>query len=64
MYRYYLLYRPAMPGSIPTKNLVHIENFDDRKYVEEIDRKAWGYVEYSEPLSEKDIEDYELEVQG
>lgn len=60
-YRYYLLMRPAMPGTIPTRNVVEIHNFDYRQYVSEIDWKAWGYVDYSEKLSDADIKNYELE---
>ena len=59
-YRYWLTSRPAMPGTIPTKNLDRIENFDNRRFVEESGREVWGYVDYTVPLSDKEIWEYEL----
>lgn len=59
-YRYWLTLRPAMPGTVPTKNLECIENFDSRAYSEEAGRGVWGYVEYSEPLTDKQVAEYEL----
>lgn len=59
-YRYWLTLRPAMPGTVPSRNLKKIENFDSRTYNEEAGREVWGYVEYSEPLTDKQIFDYEL----
>lgn len=59
-YRYWLRLRPAMPGTIPTKNLDLIENFDSRRFVEEAGREVWGYVDYTAPLSDKEIWEYEL----
>lgn len=46
MFRYYSVARPVMPGSYPKpeKNeILCIQNFDNRTYVEEISRPAWGY---------------------
>lgn len=60
MYRYWLISRPAMPGTVPTRNLERIENFDRRAYDENAGREVWGYVEYSEPLTEKQVSEYEL----
>ena len=63
-YRYYLLLRSAMPGTIPMKNLVGIENFDSIMYNEDAGREVWGYVEYSQPLTDKTVSEYDLmEVQ-
>lgn len=59
MTRYYLTHRPPAPGAFPGKP-VNLQSFDDRKYVEEIGRPAWGWVEYEEPLTEKQAADYEL----
>ena len=59
-YKYWLTLRPAMLGTIPTENLICIHNFDSRTYEEEAGREVWGYVEYSEPLSEKEVANYEL----
>ena len=61
MCKYYSLARPVCPGGYPnSSNVRSIVNFDDRKWCEDIKRFAWGYIEYEEPLSEKDAEDYEL----
>ena len=59
-YRYWLTLRPAMPVTIPTKNLDRIENFDNRRFAEEAGREVWGYVDYTVPLSDKEIWEYEL----
>ncbi|MGI6497980.1 MAG: hypothetical protein ACOX0U_04045 [Oscillospiraceae bacterium] len=59
MNRYYLTQRPPAPGTFPGKP-ANIKTYDERKYVSEIERQAWGWVEYQEPLTEKQTEDYEL----
>lgn len=63
-YRYWLTLRPAMPGTVPTKNLERIENFGSRAYSEEAGREVWGCVEYSEPLTDKQVAEYELVKRG
>lgn len=60
MYKYYLLYRPAAPGTIPKNGLENIVNYDNRQYESTINRDVWGYVEYTRPLTEKEIASYEL----
>lgn len=61
MYRYYSTMRPVMPGGFPKRQeVMEIRNFDNREYVEEIGRDAWGYIEYAEPITEKEAEEYEL----
>ena len=59
MIRYYLTQRPPMPGAFPGKP-VNMETYDDRKFIDEIGRHAWGWVEYQWPLTEKEVTDYEL----
>lgn len=62
-YIYYLTQRPPMPGAFPKpagNKILDVVSFDDRTYIEEIGKDAWGYVTYSEPLSQQDIDDYEL----
>lgn len=59
-YRYWLTLRPAMPGTIPTKNLHRIENYDYRRFDDAAGRNVWGYVVYTAPLSENEIAGYEL----
>ena len=41
-----------MVGGIPsTESVTEIVNFESgRTYCEEIDNKAWGYIEYATPL--------------
>lgn len=61
MYRYYCILRPPMIGRLPFgRVLMEAEHFDDRKYVSEIDRMAWGWVEYAEPLTPAEIREYDL----
>ena len=58
VYRYYCLYRPPMPGAIPKHDLVQIASFDYRQSFNGIG--CWGWAEYSRPLTEQEITDYEL----
>ena len=53
--------RPPMPGGLPCGGkIVAVEWFHERRYIPEINRMAWGYVEYDRPLSMKEVADYEL----
>lgn len=54
--RYYSTLRPIGPGTCPD-NFVEFENFDFRKHVDSINRDAWGWVEYAEPLENPDMYD-------
>lgn len=58
MFRYYSTQRPVAPGTFPGRP-VRIENFDTRENVPGIG-PAWGFLEYTEALSEAQVEDYEL----
>lgn len=58
--RYYSTQRPVGPGSFPKKGVVEIFNFENRIYVPEIGRKAWGYIEYNRELTEQEAASYEL----
>lgn len=61
LYRYYCPMRPVAPGTVPIKHeITDYENFVDRQYIPEIGREAWGWVEYSEPLPDTEIAEYEL----
>ena len=62
-YRYYSTQRPVdlgtfpkLPGNAP----VEIINFDERRMVEGGTMRAWGELAYLKPLTEKQMEDYEL----
>lgn len=58
--RYYSTMRPVMPGSYPKEGVVEIKNFNERTLCKEIDREAWGYIDYKEPLTKEQAEAYEL----
>lgn len=59
-HRYYTTQRPASPGAVPKDGLVETVWFQFKTHVVEIDKMAWGYVEYDRELSDKEVEDYEL----
>lgn len=43
MYKYYSVIRPISVGTVPHCTIREVVNFDQRQYVEEIMRQAWGY---------------------
>ena len=58
--RYYSTQRPVGPGTYPRKDGGEtIHNFSNKTYCEEIGREAWGYIDYPEPLTEKEMLSYE-----
>lgn len=65
-YRYYSTLRPLMVGGIPFpkqpgESITTIVNFEEgRTYCKDIDRLAWGYIEYTAPLDQQQVSDYEL----
>lgn len=61
-YKYYSTQRPIDIGTFPkTENgPARIVNFDMREGVEQGQFEAWGYLVYNTPLTEKQIDDYEL----
>lgn len=53
-YRYYSTQRPVMPGGYPkpqNNEVLEIENFDNKKFVEEVGCQAWGYEERGDTLN-------------
>ena len=65
LYRYYSTQRPVDIGTFPKpegNRPVEIYNYDTDKRipVEGASMEAWGYLEYRKPLTEKEMEDYEL----
>lgn len=58
-FRYYTTQRPPMLGCIPN-GAASVACFDDRQFVEEIGRRAWGYADYPRKLTDEEIKDYEL----
>ena len=62
-YRYYSTQRPVDLGTFPKppgNAPVEIINFDERRMVEGGTMRAWGELSYLKPLTEKQMEDYEL----
>lgn len=61
-YRYYSINRPVSIGTYPKNgNLDRFENYESGlKYIDEINREAWGELIYNHPLTEKEIDNYEL----
>lgn len=59
--RYYCIMRPPMIGAIPNSGLLlRARAYEERHYVPEIDRMAWGWLEYDRELTPGEIADYEL----
>lgn len=62
VYRYYSLLRPVGPGTYPHSSEVkNIVNFDERTFIDDINRYAWGYIEYEKELSWDEAKKYDLE---
>lgn len=61
-YLYYSAQRPVDIGTFPkfADEPVSVENFDGRKYVDGGAFQAWGVLTYTMPLTQKQIDDYEL----
>lgn len=59
-YVYYCKMRPPGPGTVPTRGLQRAQAFDERHYVPVVDCMAWGLVSYREPLTPREIADFEL----
>lgn len=60
MRKYYSVMRPVSIGTFPREGVEEIVNFDNRTYCPEINREAWGYIEYNRELSEEEVAEYEL----
>lgn len=61
--RYYSILRPIVPGSFPEpdgNSILEIENFDKRVYIMDVQREAWGYIEYEKELPVEVAAEYEL----
>lgn len=59
-YAYYMTQRPFSIGAQPKEGFVEAEDFDGKKYIEDIDRKAWSRIVYDRELTEQEIEQYDL----
>ena len=62
VYKYYSTQRPVDIGTFPKTDSdpAGIVNFDQRESVENGRFQAWGYLLYHAPLTEKQMDDYEL----
>ena len=60
MYKYYSLLRPISVGTIPNCTISEMVNFEQRKYVDEIQREAWGYFVTPDELSREKVCEYDL----
>lgn len=59
MYKYYLLMRPRSIGTNP-RDVTGWVDYDDRRYIPEIGRYAWGELYYKRRLTDKEVVEYEL----
>ena len=59
VYRYYCQFRPPMPGAIPRQGLDRVACYDYKQAVGN-DIYAWGYAEYTRPLTDDEIYHCEL----
>ena len=60
---YFSTERPVSIGTYPKpqgNRIAAIVNFDEPIFVAEIGRTAWGYIEYTHPLTAEQAEAYEL----
>ena len=57
---YYSTLRPVSIGTYPKEGMVKFKNFDKRTYIPDIEREAWGYLEYDRELTRKEMESYDL----
>lgn len=60
MYKYYSLLRPVSVGTVPNCTISEMVNFDQRKYVDEIQREAWGYFVTPDELLREKVCEYNL----
>lgn len=62
-FRYYCPARPPVPGAVP-RGVIRVECADEDGIMVDEEghaHKAWGFVEYERELTDKEIDDYELE---
>lgn len=59
-YKYYSLQRPVSIGTYPKQGMIEFKNYDERMYVPEICRKAWGELWYERRLENDEAWSYDL----
>ena len=60
MYRYYSTQRPVAPGTFPKKPGCEISNYPQKFHIDNMGFSAWGHIDYLEPLTDEEAEQYEL----
>lgn len=60
MYKYYSVIRPISVGTVPHCTIREVVNFDQRQYVEEIMRQAWGYFLTPDEIPKEKLQAYNL----
>lgn len=60
MYKYYSVIRPISVGKVPHCTIREVVNFDQRQYVEEIMRQAWGYFLTPDEIPKEKLQAYNL----
>ncbi|MCC8066811.1 MAG: hypothetical protein LIO94_06890 [Clostridiales bacterium] len=61
MTKYYSTQRPISIGTFPSGHKIEaLVNFDQRSFVENIGRPAWGYIIFKDELTEDEAKQYEL----
>ena len=58
--KYYSILRPVSIGTYPREGVTEIYNYDTRTYIEDIDRPAWGWIEYNRALTPEEARSYDL----
>lgn len=63
MYRYYLTQRPPVPGAVPNKKGMEVEDYGTKQYVGG-GMYAWGRADYPQKLKPEEQYRYELIFEG
>lgn len=58
LYRYFCKMRPPAPGAVPKRGLYAAVAEHIRIAGQE--RHMWGYVDYTQPLTDEETQEYEL----
>lgn len=59
-YRYFSTQRPVAPGTFPKKPGCEISNYPQKIYIDGTGFSAWGHIDYDEPLTDAEVNQYEL----
>lgn len=60
MYRYYCTKYPPVIGTLPGASLQDAKRYPVQRYVNKIDRMAWGWVKYDHELTPEEVAKYGL----